>query len=286
MKKFLQIEYLKIKGNNSFKVFSLVFIVFLPLIVVFLPSVFKVNLMGVDSYPLMPTSASGSWYFTTYIASWFSLFILSFIIIFHITNEYSAKTVRQNIIDGYSKIDFLKSKIFMVLFMAVTAAIYVFLVGVVASLYFKSHQPEQMSLEMLKQFGITELPVKQSFGGVFDGVLFSLAYFLQVLAYFILAVLVSMFLRKGALAVITYFSLFLLELIFVGQLNNNGLEKITPYFPLRSFSNLLPNFDWSLLISGMQAGANLTALNAVVSILYMIIFVFITKVIFFKRDVV
>lgn len=286
MKKFLQIEYLKIKGNNSFKVFSLVFIVFLPLIVVFLPSVFKVNMMGTDNYPLIPTSASASWYFTTYIASWFSLFILSFIIIFHITNEYSAKTVRQNIIDGYSKIDFLKSKIFMVLFMAVVASIYVFLVGVIASFYFKAHQPEQMSLEVLQKFGITEIPLKQSFGNVFNGVLFSFAYFLQVLAYFILAVLVSMVLRKGALAVITYFSLFLLELIFVGQLNNNGMEKITPFFPLRSFSSLLPNFDWSLLISGIQAGAKLTVLNAIVSILYMIAFIFITKYIFFKRDVV
>ena len=287
MKKYLQIEYLKIKSNNSFKVFSLIFLVFLPIIVIFLPSVFEFNMMGGGSVnPLIPKTAQSTWYFTTYTASWFSLFILSFIIIFHITNEYASKTVRQNIIDGYSKIDFLKSKFAMVLFMAIVASLYVFLVGVVAVLYFKANQPEQISNEILEQFNVSGISTSVTFGSVFDGLIFVLAYFLQVLAYFILAVFVSFILRKGALAIIVYFGLFLLEIILVGQLSSQDLESVTPYFPLRSFSLLLPNFEWSYLFIGLEAGQSLTILNAFVALVYMALFVLITKLVFVKRDVV
>jgi ABC-2 type transport system permease protein len=285
MKFFLQIEYLKIKGNNSFKVFSLIFMVFLPIIVILLPSIFKDGFLGPDTYPLMPRSAESSWYYTSYVASWFSLFILSFIIIFHITNEYSAKTVRQNIIDGYTKIDFLKSKISMVLIMAIMATLYVLIIGFIAGIYFKANQPI-VSLSPLPIPGAPTLDFPTDFGGMFEGLLFVLGYFLQVLAYFILAVFISIWLRKGALAVIVYFSMFLVEIIFVSQLNSQGLENVTNYFPLHSFSSLLPNFEISFLIFGLGEVEHLSVLNSIVSIVYILLFVFITKFIFYKRDVV
>ena len=283
MKKFLQIEYLKIKGNNSFKVFSLLFFVFLPILVILLPSMIKDSfIMGDGTYPFMPRTSSVSWYFTTYVASWFSLFILSFIIIFHITNEYAAKTVRQNIIDGYSKLDFLKSKLAMVLFMAVIATAYVFIIGVVASLYFGTNQPKAISMPMIPGM---PMPYSGEFGGLFDGIIFLLGYFLQILGYFVLAVLVSVVVRKGALAVIIYFALFFLEMIFVAM-NSQNFQSFEVYFPLRSFSSLLPFFGWEALITGIGAVEPLTFINATVSMVYVVLFIFITRYVFFKRDVV
>lgn len=284
MKKFLQIEYLKIKGNNSFKVFSLIFVVFLPIIVILLPVIFKDGLLGPDTYPIMPRSASASWYFTSYVASWFSLFILSFIIIFHITNEYASKTVRQNIIDGYSKFDFLKSKIGMVLFMAITATVYVFIVGLIAGVYFKTNQPAPVSMPTMP--GLPVVSSVTDFGNLFDGILFVLGYFLQVLAYFILAVMISVLLRKGALAVMVYFGVFLIELIFVSQLESQGMENMIEFFPLTAFSSLLPFFGFDALIFGMGEVEPLTLMNSIISIVYIGIFIFITKYVFFKRDVV
>lgn len=284
MKRFLQIEYLKIKGNNSFKVFSLLFVVFLPIIVILLPIIFKDGMLGDDTYPLMPRSASASWYFTSYVASWFSLFILSFIIIFHITNEYASKTVRQNIIDGYTKLDFLKSKIGMVMFMAVVATVYVFLVGLIAGVYFKANQPAPVSTPAIP--GLPAMSSVTEFGGLFDGILFVLGYFLQVLAYFILAVMVSVLLRKGALAVMVYFGVFLIEIIFVSQLEGQGMENLVAFFPLHAFSSLLPFFGFEALVFGMGEVEPLTLLNSIISIVYIGIFIFITKYVFFKRDVV
>jgi len=293
MKKYLQIEYMKIKGNSSFKVFTLLFLILMPIIIIVLPSYFKDGLFGLgreDSYPFMPRTASSTWYYTTYIASWFSFYLLSFIIIFHITNEYAAKTVRQNIIDGYSKLDYLKSKIGMVVFMATTATAYVFIIGLIAAMYFKGNQPDpstqmpdlasMMAGDMSNQSAVLE------FGGMFDGILFILGYYIQVLAYFTVAVLVSMLVRKGALAVLLFFGIFFINMILSGIISMQGFEDILIYLPFNSFSTLLPNFDIEFLIFGLGEMETLSVTTVVVSTAYIALFIFLTKVIFYKRDVV
>jgi ABC-2 type transport system permease protein len=293
MKKYLQIEYMKIKGNSSFKVFTLMFLILMPIIVIILPSFFKDGLFGLgseDSYPFMPRTASSTWYYTTYIASWFSFYLLSFIIIFHITNEYAAKTVRQNIIDGYSKLDYLKSKIGMVIFMATTATLYVFIIGLIAALYFKNNQPDQSTQlpDMMSMLGgdMSNNSIVTEFGSMFDGLLFVLGYYIQVLAYFIVAVLVSMLVRKGALAVLMFFGLFFINMILSSVIGMQGFEAILDYLPFNSFSGLLPNFDLQFLIFGLGEMETLSTENAIISIAYIVLFIFLTKVIFYNRDVV
>jgi|GEM_PF-1730399 len=293
MKKYLQIEYMKIKGNSSFKVFTLLFLILMPIIIIVLPSYFKDGLFGLgmeDSYPFMPRTASSTWYYTTYIASWFSFYLLSFIIIFHITNEYAAKTVRQNIIDGYSKLDYLKSKIGMVVFMATTATIYVFMVGLIAALYFKGNQPDistQMpDLVSMMTGGISNSSTVLEFGGMFDGILFILGFYIQILAYFIVAVLVSMLVRKGALAVLLFFGVFFINMILTAIISTQGGEGLIEYLPFNSFSALLPNFEMQFLLFGLGEMETLSLTNTLLSIGYIVLFIFLTKVIFYKRDVV
>jgi hypothetical protein len=284
---------MKIKGNTSFKVFTLLFLILMPIIIIVLPSYFKDGIFGFgmnDSYPFMPRSASSTWYYTTYIASWFSFYLLSFIIIFHITNEYAAKTVRQNIIDGYSKLDYLKSKIGMVVFMASTATLYVFIIGLIAALYFQNNQPDTSTqlVDFADLFGIvsSDMAIVTEFGGMFDGILFILGYFIQVLAYFTVAVLVSMLVRKGALAVLLFFGIFFINMILSGVLSMQGFENIIDYLPMNSFSALLPNFEFKFLIFGLGEMETLSLINAVISVAYIVFFIFLTKVIFYKRDVV
>lgn len=294
MKKYLQIEYMKIKGNSSFKVFTLLFLILMPIIVIVLPSYFKDGLFGMvteGSYPFMPRSASSTWYYTTYIASWFSFYLLSFIIVFHITNEYAAKTVRQNIIDGYSKLDYLKSKIGMVIFMATTATFYVFLIGLIAVLYFQSNQPDPSTqLPSLMSMMSGGMDVGQSsvtdFGSMFDGILFVLGYYIQVLAYFIVAVLVSVLVRKGALAVLLFFGAFFINMILSSVLSMQGFESSLEYLPFNSFSALLPNFEMQFLIFGLGEMETLSITSTIISVVYIVLFIFLTKLIFYKRDVV
>jgi len=293
MKKYLQIEYMKIKGNSSFKVFTLLFLILMPILIIVLPSYFKDGLFGLgmeDSYPFMPRTASSTWYYTTYIASWFSFYLLSFIIIFHITSEYAAKTVRQNIIDGYSKLDYLKSKIGMVVFMATAATIYVFIIGLIAALYFKGNQPDPSTqmpdLASMMTGTLSNNSTELDFGGMFDGILFVLGFYIQILAYFIVAVLISMLVRKGALAVLLFFGVFFINMILTAVISTQGGEDLIEYLPFNSFSGLLPNFEMEFLLFGLGEMETLSLTNALLSIGYIVIFIFLTKVIFYKRDVV
>ncbi len=300
-KQILKTEYLKLKGNTSFKVFSIFFIVFLPVIIFTVPSIITDGITGTNTYPFLPRDYETTWYFTAYIASWFSLFILSFILIFHITNEYTYKTVRQNIIDGYSRMDFFKSKLYMLLTIAIIATAYVALVGFGAGLYFQTFEvsaglgfnPMDMmgggegmpsSSDIIDGWNNTDLE-SLDFGSPLVGITAVLSYFVQVLAYLVFAIFVGFVLRKGAIAVIVYFAAFVVERIIGIQFEGNGMAWIGEHLPLRIFSQVLPHPSFTDLIMGLQSVDNLNGTKVILSLVYIVLFLFLTKLIFFRRDV-
>jgi len=285
MIKKLNIEFLKIKGSTSFKVFALFFLVLFPAILLLLPSSISIESGGFKFYPLMPKTAENSWYFATYIASWFSLFILAFIIIFQITNEFSNRTVRQNIIDGYTKLDYVKGKLYLILAMTIIATIYVFIVSIVAVIYFKSKNTIQIPLGELTNQTAEGMPEIIPFGGIYDGVFCVIRYFLQVFAYFILAFFISFLIKKGVFTVFIYLFIFIIEKIIGAQLTAQKFEYLVDYLPLQSFSNILPNPDLEKLFTGAYKIESLHAVNYLVYIFYTIGFIYLTYFVFKKRDV-
>ncbi len=296
--KILKTEYLKLKGNNSFKVFSIFFIVFLPVIIFTVPAIIEDGAMGSNSYPFLPRDYETTWYFTAYLASWFSLFILAFVLIFHITNEYAYKTVRQNIIDGYSRSDFFKSKFFMLLAIAILATLYVALVGALASVYFQTFNVQEgINLNPMDMMGGDMSSLEKAFSGgealepvvfddhIFNGSLAILSYLVQVLAYLIFAMFIAFWLKRGAISVIVYLGLFLIEIIIRAQFESQSLTAISDYLPLHSFSQVLPNPQLLDLITGLQSVDTLNTQYVVLSLIYMVIFLGLTRWIFGRRDV-
>ena len=293
-KHIIRTEYLKLKGNTSFRVFTIFFLVFLPVIIFTLPTVIEDGLLGAGTYPFLPRDYKTTWYFTAYVASWFSLFILSFIVIFHITNEYSNKTVRQNIIDGYSRMDFFKSKFYMVGTIAIIATAYVFIVGLGAGLYFQTFDAAAIpNINPMAMLNPTEMMGEMSnadsavadFGSVWTGAESVISYFVQVLAYLVLAVFIGFLLKKGAVSVIVYFSLFILEFFLRLQLNAQNMEWLSDHFPYRSFSLVLPHPEFNDIIFGLQSVDTLTTKYVIVSLVYVVVLTVITGVVFRKRDV-
>src|SRR4029078_2195298 len=55
--------------------------------------------------------------------------IPAFVVIISVTLEYSQKTIKQNIIDGLSKKEFLLSKLSLVVFISIGSALLLFLLG-------------------------------------------------------------------------------------------------------------------------------------------------------------
>ena len=301
-KQILRTEYLKLKGNSSFKVFTIFFIVFLPVIIFTIPSIIQDGMTGANTYPYLPRDYETTWYFTAYIASWFSLFILSFILIFHITNEYAYKTVRQNIIDGYSRTDFFKSKLYMLLVIAIVATLYVAIVGFGAGLFFQTFEVSEgmgfNALDLLNSGG-ADMPNPMDlldnynnpktealdFGSPLVGITAVISYFVQVLAYLVFAVFVGFLFKKGAISVIIYFAAFVIELILGTQLDGQNMSWLADYLPLRTFSQVLPHPNFMDIITGLKSVENLNTTSVILSLVYVVVFLVLTRIIFFKRDV-
>jgi ABC-type transport system involved in multi-copper enzyme maturation permease subunit len=70
------------------------------------------------------------WHTVAYFSSWF-VFIPSVVVIMLITNEYSYKTSRQNIIDGWSRKQFMVSKLVDVLIVTILISVLCWIVSLV-----------------------------------------------------------------------------------------------------------------------------------------------------------
>lgn len=296
----LKIEYLKLKGNTSFKIFALFFFVFLPIIIFTVPTLVKDGIGGAYSYPFLPRDYETTWYFTAYLASWFSLFLLAFVLIFHITNEYTYKTVRQNIIDGYSRSDFFLSKVYLLLAMAIIATLYVAVIGFSAAAYYQTFTVNtsggfQDMLSGASGFGA----LSSMFGGtsaddmtqviftdgLWSGSLAILSYFVQVLGYLIFAMLVAFLLKRGAIAIIVYLSAFIVERIIGAQLSGQYLEVLGDNLPLYSFSQVLPNPKITDIVTGLSSVKTLNIHYVILTFVFMFMFLLITRWFFGRRDV-
>lgn len=157
------------------------------------------------------------WRTVAYFSSIF-IFIPAIVVIMLITNEFTYKTNRQNIIDGWSRQDFLLAKLTDVLILSV----------IVTGLY------------TLVAF------VMGSINGSGQGGQWSLAYYiglfaLQTFAQLSLAFLLGLLVRKSfiAIAFFAFYSI-ILEPVAVGILHYRFKTDIGYYFPMEISQRLLP----------------------------------------------
>lgn len=286
--KLLQIEYKKIVGNKSFKVFSIMFLVLLPLLAILFPIYWSIPLAGENFYPFMPTSYEAAWYSVSFISSWFCFFLLSFILIYHITNEYNYRTVRQNIIDGQTRTEYLKGKIYLMLTILFFATVYVFIIGFVGGLIFSTFEPKDAGMiqTFLKTFNGIETDVEaQDFGVVTDGMFNVIRFFIQNLGAFSLAFLIGFLAKRGILAILIFFGLFLSEKIGEVILEVNQFGFVKDYLPTNAFMDVLPYPNLTELLSGISSPASMNWTAVLITIIYSVLFIFFARMLFFKRDI-
>jgi len=283
--RLLNIEFKKIVGNKSFKVFSLLFLVFLPLLVILVPAMAGDTINGIDFYPFIPNNYETTWYAVSVISSWFCFFLLSFVLIYHITNEYNYRTVRQNIIDGYTRNEFIKGKIYLMLAITVIATLYVFVVGLIAGAYFSTFDPEDAG--QLQNFFNTgeEIDPIVGFGSLLDGVENVGRFFVQVLANFGFAFLVAFLAKRGILAVLIYYAAYIAEIILGIQLKNNNAELIYDYLPLNVISQTLPFPNFRMLLAGLTSPDTFNWLASGIALAYTLLFIGLARRLFMKRDI-
>ena len=127
MLRLLNIEIHKLKYNRASRVLIIIYFALLTSIALIAaikfdigPVKFHLAEQGIFNFPYI-------WHFNTYMAAILKFFLL-LVIVSMMANEYSNKTLKQNLIDGLSKKEFILSKFYTVVLLAFVSTLFVFFV--------------------------------------------------------------------------------------------------------------------------------------------------------------
>lgn len=162
------------------------------------------------------------WQNSTWLGSFVKV-LIAFIVIISVNNDLTYNTLRQNIIDGISKKEFLMSKFAIILFISGICTFVLFSSGLVAGMIY-SH--------------VTDLKY------IFDELEFLLAYFVQLVVFSMFAFSVALIIKKAGFAIvfICLYTLFF-EPIATAIMEYSPISEYTieyvKFFPVYSINNLI-----------------------------------------------
>ncbi|WP_412984418.1 ABC transporter permease [Pontimicrobium sp. IMCC45349] len=222
MLRLLNLELQKLLLNKTSKV--LIFISFiLPMFVIVLSGI-KINFfgfftlelgeLGIFNFPIV-------WHLTTYFAALFKVFF-AIVVVSMIGNEYSNKTIKQNLIDGLSKKEFILSKFYAIVFFSLISTIVIFFISLLLGLIYSSYNEFNIIIREME---------------------YLLAYFLKLVGFFSFCLFLGVLAKRSAFALAFLFVDFVLEWIILGLItwkwNFEIADKIQNFFPLKSMYNLI-----------------------------------------------
>lgn len=223
MNRLLSIELQKIWKNRASRILTLSYFVLLTFIAL-IASIkleignFKLNIaeQGIFNFPFI-------WHFNTYIAAILKFF-LAIVIVSMMANEYTYGTLKQNLIDGLSKKEFVLSKFFTVVIFSLISTLFVFIMSLILGYSFSSY---------------TELSI------VFSEMEYLLAYFIKLMGFFSFCLFLGILVKRSAFAIGFLFVWNIIEgiiglvLKFLIFPNSKTSESFTRFLPLESMGNLI-----------------------------------------------
>lgn len=157
------------------------------------------------------------WQNLAYVSGFFKA-ILAFMVVISITNEFTYRTIRQNIIDGLSRKQFIISKILTNLLLSGMSTAMVFVIAIVTGLIYS---PSIVGSDLIMDLE------------------FFPAYFLEVFAFLSYAMLLGMVIQRSGLTIVLLVLSQMIEAIIKANVDDY-LPWLIPYFPMESISNLIP----------------------------------------------
>lgn len=275
MLRLLKIEWNKIYYYKAARVFTFIYFGLLILMGLFL-SQFKTSVNGAD----LDLAKLGAfdfpyiWQNITYFAAIGKIF-LAVIIITNITNEYSNRTLKQNLIDGLSKKEFIQSKFLTTLVFSLLSTLFIFLIGLILGVSFSENSVS-----------------------FFQNIDFIGAYFMKLVLFFSFCMFLSVLMKKTAFSFLMLFVWWVLESILGGvesflrikffDQNPLKVKMVYNYLPLQTSSNLIKFPELSLedyILGGRPfTQGSVDYSFFIVSVFYIIIFVMLSYILLKKRD--
>ncbi|CAI8367547.1 MAG: Uncharacterised protein [Flavobacterium sp. SCGC AAA160-P02] len=282
MLRLLSIEFYKLKHNKASKVLTIIYFALLTSIALIAAIKFDFGFIkfhladqGIFNFPFI-------WHFNTYVASFFKFFLL-IVIVSMISNEYSYKTLKQNLIDGLSKKEFILSKFYMVIIFALISTIFIFTISLILGLLYSDYN---------------ELSI------IFSDLEYLIAFFIKLIGFFSFGLFMGILVKRSAFAIggiiVWYFfeKIIWLILLFFNR-HMGGMESVDKanegirFLPLESMSNLIVEPGSRLNVAKTMANMagqeitkshNVQISDIVIVSIWSFIFIYCSYVLLKKRD--
>ena len=235
MLRLLEIEFHKLRYSKASKILIITYFVLLTCIALFAsikfyvgPIKFHLAELGIFNFPYV-------WHFNTFVAGLLKFFLL-LVIVSMVSNEYSNKTIKQNLIDGLSKKEFILSKFYTVIAFSLISTVFVFIVSLILGLIYSSYKEPSI---------------------IFSDLEYLIAFFIKLVGFFSFGLFLGVLIKRSAFAVATMIVLFFVEFISYAIVSgyNRGTDvadNIYQFLPFKSLWNLID-----------EPGSRLSAVQAV-----------------------
>jgi ABC-2 type transport system permease protein len=262
MLQLLKIEWLKVKNYKAFIIITACFalgVIAANYIVFATYNTFTTNVEAASlltgSY--QPYGFENTWQTTSYVTGWI-LMLPALLVIMLTTNEFTYRTHRQNIIDGWSRQQFTNVKLMVAVLMALGSTILVFL----TALLFGAISGTAFSFQGISHVGF---------------------FFLKALSYNMIAVLMSVLLRRTGFAIGLFFIYLGVENILSNILDQWGMRikmesgkdlgSMGDYLPMNASDGLLtfPDIAAKSMTKGMMPTSYIW-LTAAIAACYLVLF--------------
>lgn len=275
MLRLLSIEIHKLIYSKASKILIFIYFGLLTTISLFAFVNVNIGLFEIDLIEQGIFNFPEVWHFSTYIMSMFKIFLL-LVIVSMVSNEYSNKTLKQNLIDGLSKKEFILTKFYTLLAFSIISTLFVFVVSLVLGLIYSDDK---------------------SFVAIFSGLEYLFAFFLELTAFFSFGLFLGVLIKRSAFAVGAMFVWYIVELILksimffaVGKEMSANLSQVlplgsitnlnkNPFIRLRSIKDISSQIGEELNID-----LSVTFGSLIIVIFWIVIFVYLSYAILKKRD--
>jgi len=156
------------------------------------------------------------WQNLVFISGMFKI-VLAIMVVISVTNEYQYRTIRQNIIDGMSRWEFLQSKMLTNVLLSLMSVAMVFLIALVTGMIYSP------------QLELTDL---------FSDLEFFPAYFLEIFAFLSYALMLGIFVQRSGLTIILLLLSHMIEAIVKVNIPD-AAGWLKDFFPMQSITNLI-----------------------------------------------
>ena len=240
----LRIELYKILPYRTVWIILAAFVI---LLILFLNASSQVVINGQQLGDSMYTFPA-LWPRLAYIASFFNL-LFSILIIMLVTDEYSFRTFRQQVIDGLSRADLVLAKFYVILALAAVSTLFLLLLGLYFGLLYSTDR---------------------SLSAIFSQTDALLYYFVQSAGFMALAMFFGFLIRKSGLAIVIFIAY---TMVLEPLIHFRLPDSVDRYMPLKVLASLTPR-PLQGVIDQMTSPTDLLtpAWAALLAIVYILLF--------------